>query len=96
MYRIFLALFLILTIFSSFAAKKTEPKAPAHKVVHDEVVKGESSVERRSQAMPGSHRDLNKGPGVTTGTNCTTTDGVVTSPGSALYKKCVDTANRIK
>jgi hypothetical protein len=94
MYRVFLALFLILTIFSSFAAKKSDPKARADH--RDEVVRGESSVERRAQAMPGNHRDLNKGPGVTTGTNCTTTDGSVVSPGSMLYKKCVDTANRIK
>jgi hypothetical protein len=125
MYKIILALFLILTIFSTFAGKKTDanttntksasdakvatkskttdprigrpgPSDPKNNEFRDEVVRGESSIEHRAQARPGNHRDINKGPGVTEGVNCTTTEGQTVGPKDKLYKKCVDNANRIK
>ena len=109
MYKIILALFLTLTIASSFASKTADqktspdprvgrpgPAEPNKNEFKDEIVKGESPAEHRAEAKPGSRSELNKGVGVTTGTNCTTGDGKVLTTKDKLYSKCVDNANRIK
>jgi len=99
MKNLILACFCIFSFEEAFSQsqtgyKDTDREQELRRDIKDEVVRGESSTQRRVKP-PGSTRKVQKSDSID-GVNCTDQLGNTFAPNSMGYKKCVDKANRIQ